>query len=94
MDIEAILNSVDAFLILAVSIPALIMASRVKVPQLRKLAILLAGFFVLHGLYHFVGLLNDLYGVGIYDFLSDGLLEPVSYLFLVGFALYLYRTGS
>ena len=94
MGIEMILNSIDAVVILGVSVPALMMATRVKVPRLRTLAILLASFFVLHGLYHFVGLLNNLYGLGLYDFLSDGFLEPLSYLLLVLFAVYLYRSGA
>lgn len=89
-----LLNASDALLILGVSVPSAVVAMKIPVPRLRVLGLLLASFFVLHGLYHLMGALNEVYGIEVLDFLSDGLLEPVSYLVLIVFGVYLYRTSG
>ena len=89
-----LLNASDAVLILGVSVPAAVMATRIQVPRLRLLGIMLASFFALHGLYHLIGFLNEAYPMEVLDFLADGLLEPFSYLLLLVFGIYLYRTAS
>ncbi|MBI3841224.1 MAG: hypothetical protein HY297_04635 [Thaumarchaeota archaeon] len=94
MALEMLLNAFDALLILGVSVPSVVMASRITIPRLRTLSILLSSFFVMHGLYHLLGVLSQTYGIEVLDFLSDGLLEPFSYLLLLIFGIYLYRFGA
>ena len=94
MDLELLLNATDAFLILGISIPALVIASRIKVPKLRTPGVILAAFFILHGLYHLLAFSSATFGGDILDFASDGFLEPVSYVVLLIFGIYLYRLGA
>ena len=94
MAIDLVLNAFDAIIILGVAVPSAVMASRVKVPTLRTLGIMLSLFFILHGTYHLFGVLNAMYGGDLLGFLSDGLLEPLSYVVLLVFGVYLYRLGK
>ena len=90
MSLDFVLNLFDAVIILSVSIPAVLMATRIKVSVLRRLGVLLAAFFVVHGLYHLAAVVSAAYGGDALGFLSDGLMEPVSYLLLVVFGVTLY----
>jgi len=94
MSLNFYLNLVDVVLILGVSVPSVVMAMRIKVSRLRTLGILLASFFVIHGIYHLTAVLSAVYGGGVLDFLSDGFVEPLSYLVLLVFGLRLYRLGE
>ena len=94
MSLELVLNALDAALILGVSIPSAVMAARIKVPKLRTLGVLLASFLAIHGAYHLFGVLSATYGGDLLDFLPDGLLEPISYVVLMAFGVYLYRLGE
>ena len=94
MSLDLILNSFDAVVILAISLPAVWMARNIQVPKLRLLGTLLALFLVVHGVYHLAAVLSAVYGGDLLDFLSDGFIEPVSYLILLAFGVSLYRLGE
>jgi hypothetical membrane protein len=46
--------------------------------DLRKLAIMLAGFIIVHGIYHLLGFLGN-------KLLADGVFEPLSVIALIAF---------
>ena len=94
MDAEAALNALDSVMIIGISVPSVLMATRITLPKIRTVSVLLASFLVIHGVYHLLSYLESTYSVGIFDFLSDGLAEPLSYLVLLAFAVLLYRLGS
>lgn len=94
MSLEFYLNLLDAVVILGISLPSLMMATRIHLPVLRTMGMLLALFFVVHGVYHLVAVFGAFYGGPTLDFLSDGFLEPISYLVLLAFGVSLYRLGK
>lgn len=94
MSLDLVLNSFDAVVILAISLPAVWMARKIEVPKLRLLGTLLALFLVVHGVYHLTAVLSAYYGGDLLDFLSDGFVEPISYLILVVFGVTFYRLGE
>ena len=93
MDPTVVLQSIDSVVILGIAVPSVFMASKIRVPKLRTLSILLASFLTIHGVYHFIALLNTVYSTEVLDFLSDGFVEPISYVVLLIFAILLYWLG-
>lgn len=88
------LGSYDAIIILGVSLPALLVASRIQNPKLRTLSLLLAAFLVLHGLFHATAVLSFTYNSDILEAISIGVVQPLSYLVLLVFAYKLYWLGG
>ena len=88
------LGTFDAIIILAISIPALVMATRIKNPKLRALSMLLALFLIIHGVYHAAAVMGDYYGSDWLSFVSEGIIEPLSYLVMLVFAFRLLQLGT
>ncbi len=88
------LGTFDAVMIIGVSIPALIIAFFIGNRKLRTLAFLLAGFLLLHGLYHATAVLGFYYGNDALQFISIGVAQPLSYLVLLILAYELLRLGE
>jgi hypothetical protein len=87
---EQPLNGVNAALVLGAAIPSLFLAVKIRLRPYRTFAILLAGFLAIHGVYHLLEFLDLSFGVSTYG-LSDVVVEPLSYLLLLAFAVYYYR---
>jgi len=94
MDIITELNAFDAAIILAIAVPTVYVATKVTLPKLRLLSIVLASFLVIHGLYHLSAVVSETYGGAALDFLSDGIIEPLSFAVFLFFAMMLYRLGE
>jgi hypothetical protein len=88
------LGTFDAVIILAISIPAFVVATRIRNRKLRTLGMLLSLFLVIHGLYHATAVLGGYYGNDWLSFLSEGVVEPVSYLVMLVFAYRLLKLGE
>jgi hypothetical protein len=88
------LNAFDAVIILAISIPTVYVATKIRLPKLRLLSVVLASFLVIHGLYHLSAVISETYGGAALDFLSDGIIEPLSFAVFLFFAVTLYRLGE
>lgn len=88
------LNSIDAALIIGISLPTLIMATRIKRPPFRVLTVLLSAFLLFHGLYHLTGSLGTLAGYDWLGDVSDTVFEPFGWLFFFAFAAYLGRKSA
>jgi hypothetical protein len=91
---DTALNLFDAVLIIGIAIPSLYMASKVNQPKLRILASLLAGFLLIHGLYHAGYVLADLTGQAIFETASDLLFGPLGYLLFLVFAVSFARSTA
>lgn len=87
LDVTWLLNILAWIALLGVGVVPLIISFRVKVRSLRILSLLLGLFAITHGLYH----LSEAYGI---DFLSDGILEPISVSFLLAFGFYYSKKAS
>jgi hypothetical protein len=94
MDIITELNAFDAAIILAIAVPTVYVATKITLPKLRLLSIVLASFLVIHGLYHLSAVVSEAYGGAVLDFLSDGIIEPLSFAVFLFFAIMLYRLGE
>lgn len=94
LDVDTILNLLDAVLIIGVAIPSVFMATKVAQPKLRTLTILLAGFLAIHGIYHLSAALSGLTGVGFFGISANLFFGPFGYLLLLGFAVYFYRSTA
>jgi hypothetical protein len=94
LDVITELNAFDAVIILAISIPTTYVASKITLPKLRLLSVVLASFLVIHGIYHLSAAISETYGGATLAFLSDGLLEPLSFGVFLFFAVTLYRLGE
>jgi hypothetical protein len=68
------------------------MASKVRQPKLRILTSLLAGFLLVHGLYHLTYALSDITGLLFLNAASRLLLGPLGYFLLFVFVLYFARS--
>jgi hypothetical protein len=86
-----LLNSIDALMILAISIPTFLIAMRVKQGRLRLLTVLLTAFLIIHGLYHLTSAIGSIPGFDILGALSDLFFEPLGWLMFLAFAVYLAR---
>jgi len=94
LDLGSYLNLFNAVIILGISIPTLYMSSRINVAPLKLLFVLFSIFLILHGLYHFSYFLGDLAESDLVGLLSNNVLEPASYLVLLGFVLYFAKRGG
>ena len=88
------LNAFDAVVILGVAVPTTYVASKITLPKLRLLSVVLASFLVIHGIYHLSAVISETYGGATLDFLSDGTIEPLSFAVFLFFAVMLYRLGE
>jgi hypothetical protein len=93
MDFEFVLNVLDAVLIIGIAIPSLYIASRIPQKKLRLLTLLLAGFLVVHGLYHITAALGGVAGLEYFGTLADQVVEPLSWILFLSFAVYFARNS-
>src|SRR5579864_3447268 len=94
--VEAILNLVDALIVIIPAILTIYLALRMKnaIGPLRILTTLLALFLVIHGVYHFTAFYNIAYNSALIGFLGETVIQPLSWFVLVAFsAYYLKRAG-
>jgi hypothetical protein len=84
--IETILGLVDGISLIAASSVLLYLVLRSKVPSLRILSLLLGLFALSHGLYH-------LFFTYLVGYTARAVLDSVSVIFLVTFALYFTKKG-
>ena len=87
ISIETILGSVDGISLVAASIVLLYLALKSNVPSLRILSLLLGLFALSHGLYHF-------FFTFVIGYAARAILDSLSVIFLVSFALYFTKKGS
>ena len=87
MALENSLNIINAALMFAAGVAPLYFALRVDNHKLRVLSILFATFLFLHGLYQLTGIPEGDYA----GFVSDIILEPISYIVLLIFAFFYSR---
>jgi hypothetical protein len=93
LDVITELNAFDAVVILAVAVPTTYVASKITLPKLRLLSVVLASFLVIHGVYNLSAALSEAYGGTVLGFISDGIIEPLSFAVFLFFAVMLYRLG-
>ncbi len=93
LDLGSYLNLFNALIIVGISLPTLYVSARIKVPTLRILFLSFTTFLVLHGLYHLTYFLNDYTGIPWVG-LGNVILEPLSYLAMLVFAIYFSRRGG
>ena len=93
MDLEFALNVLDAILIIGIAVPALYIASRINQRKLRIMTMLLAGFLILHGLYHITAALGGVVGLEFFGTLSDQIIEPLGWVLFLSFAVYFARNS-
>jgi hypothetical protein len=93
LDQTVALNSIDTLIILGIAVPSVFMASKIHVPKLRTLSVVLASFLIIHGVYHLIAVLSVFYSTDVLDFLANGIVEPLSYFVLLIFAVLLYSLG-
>ncbi len=91
MDIEFILNVLDAALIIGIALPSMYIAARIPQRKLRLLTSLLAGFLAVHGLYHVTAALGGVAGFEFFGTLADQVVEPLSWILFLSFAVYFAR---
>jgi len=94
LDIITELNAFDAVVILAIAIPTAYVATKITLPKLRLLSITLASFLVIHGIYHLSAAVSETYGGAVLGLLSDGIVEPLSFVVLLFFTVMFYRLGA
>jgi hypothetical protein len=94
LDVITELNAFDAVVILAVAVPTTYVASKITLPKLRLLSVVLASFLIIHGVYHLSAVISATYGGAALGFLSDGIIEPLSFAVFLFFAVMLYRLGE
>ena len=90
MSLENSLNAFNALFMFAAAVGPVYFAFKVDNPRLRVLSSLFAGFLILHGLYHLAGVPEEAFA----NFVSDAILEPLSYIVLLIFAFYYSRWGG
>jgi hypothetical protein len=93
LDINSYLNLFDAVIIIGISLPTLYISTKIKVGPVRILFGLLSAFLVVHGLYHLTYFLGDYTGSNAVVF-GNEILQPLSYMFLFGFAVYFAQRGG
>ena len=87
MGFQFSLNALSAVFMFVGAIAPAYFALKVNNRSLRALSVLLSVFLVLHGAYHLASLFaGEFFGV-----ISDQILEPLSWLTLVFFAIYYGR---
>jgi hypothetical protein len=94
VDLSFLLNAFDAAVVLSVSAPAMLMASKISRPPLRNLSLLLSSFLLVHGVYHFVEALATFDALSYLGALSDAVVEPAGWALLFAFMVYYSRRGG
>jgi hypothetical protein len=94
MDVITELNAFDAVTILVIAVPTVYVASKITLPKLRLLSTVLASFLLIHGFYHLSAAISETYGGAVLGFLSDGIVEPLSFAVLLFFTVMFYRLGA
>jgi hypothetical protein len=87
MSIETILGLANGISLVAASSVLLYLVLRSKVPSLRMLSLLLGLFALSHGLYH-------LFFTLLIGYTARAILDSLSVIFLVTFAIYFTKKGS
>lgn len=87
MSIETILGLIDGISLVAASLVLLYLVLRSNVPSLRVLSLLLGLFALSHGLYH-------LFFTFVIGYTAREVLDSLSVIFLVAFAVYFTKKGS
>ena len=77
------LNLISAIFIFAAAGVPIYLASKLS-GNTRRLTMIFAAFIIVHGFYHLAVILGS-------EFLGEGVLEPLSVLFLIGFGAYYLR---
>ena len=93
MDIEFFLNVLDFLLIAGIAFPNAYVAMKIGHRKLRILTLLLAVFLVLHGLYHFTAAIGGLQGLDYVGVGAETIVEPLSWVFFLIFAVYFLRNS-
>ena len=93
MDLEFLLNVTDAVMIFTIGILIMYLVTKIGQRKLRLLTVLLAGFLLIHGLYHLTAALGSYYDADFLGTLSDVVVEPLGWLVFLGFAIYLWRNS-
>ena len=94
MDYSFLLNTFDAAIVLGVSLPSILMASKISKAPLRTLSLLLASFLLVHGLYHLVEALATFDALSSLGVFSDAVVEPAGWVLLFVFMVYYSRRGG
>jgi len=87
MAIETILGLIDGISLVAASLVLLFLALKTNMPSLRILSLLLGLFALSHGLYH-------LFFTLVIGYTARAVLDSLSVIFLVTFAVYFTKKGS
>jgi hypothetical protein len=87
MDVITEFNAFDAVIILVIAVPTVYVSSKITLPKLRLLSMVLASFLVIHSIYHLSAVISETYGGATLAFLSDGLIEPLSFAAFLFFAV-------
>jgi len=93
LDINSYLNLFDAVMIIGVSLPTLYISTKIEIGPVRILFGLFSAFLIVHGLYHLTYFLGDYTNSEAVIF-GNEILQPLSYLFLFGFAVYFAERGG
>jgi hypothetical protein len=86
MSIETILGLIDGISLVAASSVLLFLVLKSNVPSLRLLSLLLGLFALSHGLYH-------LFFTLVIGYTARAVLDSLSVIFLVTFAIYFTKKG-
>lgn len=93
MDIEFLLNTFDAIMILSIGVLTVYLVTKIGQRNLRLLTLLLAGFLMIHGIYHLTTALASSYDSDFLGMLSDVVIEPVGWLVFLAFAIFFARNS-
>jgi Na+-transporting NADH:ubiquinone oxidoreductase subunit NqrB len=78
---EQEIHIVSSLFIFAAAVIPIYLTLRIKTKNLRTLMAILSSFIVVHGAFHITGTLGM-------SFLSESILEPISYMVLISFGIY------
>lgn len=93
VDVEFLLNSVDAIMILSIGVLTIYLVTKIGQRKLRLLTLLLAGFLMIHGIYHFTAAIGSFYNIDVLGTVSDAVVEPIGWLVFLAFAIYFARNS-
>jgi hypothetical protein len=88
------LNLFNAIILIGVSLPTLYIGAKVRIYPLKIISILLPSFLLLHGIFHLLLYMKVSQGSEFFGSIGNIVLEPLSYSFLLAFALYFAKRGG
>lgn len=91
MDLEFYLNVLDFLLIAGIALATAYLSTKIGHRKLRLLTTLLAGFLILHGIYHLTAAIGGLAGLDYVGIFAETVVEPLSWAFFLAFAVYFLR---